>query len=372
MATVCRDEVRLAKQFVELDQPVAQPRHGLRVRDRIRDQHVHAEAQAALGHRAADAAESDHPHRRLVELAVEEGAPAAGPHPAVVLDDAVRRGTHQGQGVVRHGLVVGTERHRHRDPMAGGRRHVDHVVADTDAGDHLEAGRGREHPLGVGLDPRHGGDDAVQRLDQLGLGQVAAALVPAHLDTGLRQRRQQRAVGRQHRRRAQHRPGPGRRHAAQLAHIGLDAVGRAGFLEPLRMRRLAVRRQGRLAGEHLREHQHARLVLGGHQLEAQAVALGRQRVADVPSRQLQHRLLVPRVEAQLGDDGDRLAGVAGRGRHLLIRLGPARFSAASPKPNPSPGASDAPAPRYRGRRRRSPHHPARSSGPAGRRSRDSR
>ena len=74
---VQRDEVGLAQEFVEIDQAVAEAGHGVGVGHGVGDQHVHVEAEAALGDRPADTAEADHAHRRLVQPAMQQGAPAA-------------------------------------------------------------------------------------------------------------------------------------------------------------------------------------------------------------------------------------------------------------------------------------------------------
>ena len=170
-----------------------------------------------------------------------------------------------------------------------------------------------------------------------------------------------------------HRTAPGQAGAtgAQLAHGGLDLVGRAGLAEPGRVGRFPVRLERGVAGEHLAEDERARIVLGCDQLEAQAVALGRQRVADMLTRQLEQRLAMGRVEAQLGDDRDRLAN-GPWWRHVGIPRGPAQHCAAGGKPIRRPCASGAPAGRCRRRRRRSRRHRAASSGRADRRSRHSR
>ena len=87
-----------------------------------------------LATRPADAAEADDADRGLVQPAVEQAAPGAGAHAAVVLDDPVRRGRDQRHGVVGHGVVVGAERHGHGDAVPGRGGDVDLVVADAEPG----------------------------------------------------------------------------------------------------------------------------------------------------------------------------------------------------------------------------------------------
>src|SRR5262249_9180573 len=63
-----------------------------------------------------------------------------------------------------------------------------------------------------------------------------------------------------------------------------------------------------LTGELLGEHQQPRIVLGCHEVEPQAARFRRQRVADVALGELEQRLAMRGVEAQLGNDGQRLGG----------------------------------------------------------------
>ena len=103
-----------------------------------------------------------------------------------------READRQREGVVGDALVVGAERHRHGDAMPGRGGDVDPVVADAEAGDHPELGRGGEHPLGVELAARDGRDRARQALDQLGLAQQPVLVVHHDVESGRAQRREKR------------------------------------------------------------------------------------------------------------------------------------------------------------------------------------
>ena len=203
--------------------------------------------------------------------------------PAIVLDEPMRRRGHQRQGMIGHGVVVGAEGHRHGHAVAAWPR-----PRRRDRSRHrrrattFSAGAARTRArCRARSRPRR--DHAVQLLDQLGLGQgCGRARSSAPRSRPRSAAPDSAAIGRKHGHRAQHRTGPGRRHRAQLAHLGLGARRvRARRGTQAAWAELTVRREGRLAGEHLAEHQHARLVLGRHQLETQAAGLGRQRVADM-------------------------------------------------------------------------------------------
>ena len=179
--------------------------------------------------------------------------------------------------MIGHGVVVGAEGHGDRDPVARGGGNVDMRRGRRPCARHLEVrGRG-EHPLVVGLEPAtvaatpssrsissasvRTRPSSFQRISKPGLGQRRP---------GARGARQRTGVA--------HRTAPG--------HAG--ATGRSSRTERLDAHRVRAPRETRsqwadsrcacergVAREHLVEHQRARLVLGGHQLEAQAVAARR-------------------------------------------------------------------------------------------------
>ena len=169
---VQRDEVGLAQELVELDQAVAETGHGVGLGDRVRDQHLHVEAQAALGDRPADAAEADDAGRGLVQPAVDQGAPGARTRAPVVLDDPVRGGRHQGH---RRGRPRrrGWCRTPWPPPRRGGWRRRGRPASwpTPTRATTLSAGAAANTALVVGLEPGDRRDDAVEPLDQLGLGE---------------------------------------------------------------------------------------------------------------------------------------------------------------------------------------------------------
>ena len=238
---VKRDEIGLAQQVVEIDQTVAEPGHGVGLGDRVGDQDLHVEAKTALGDGAADAAEPDHAHRSLVQPAVQQWPPAAAAHAPVVLRNPVGRSCHQRQGMVGDRVVVGPEGHGDGNPVPSSRGHVDVLVAHAQSGDDLEVGRRGEHPLIVRLQAGDGRHHAVQPLDQLGLGEPAPELVPPDLITSFAQGGQVAAQPGKDRRGAEHGSRAHGRHGSQLAHHGVDVVGRAGLAEPGRMGQFPMR-----------------------------------------------------------------------------------------------------------------------------------
>ena len=105
--------------------------------------HAHAEAERALRHQLADAAEAEHAERLLVQLDAAEARPipgAAGER-AVRLRDVARERQQHRQRVLRGGDHVGLRRVCHHDAALGGGVDVDVVHADPGAADDLAAAR---------------------------------------------------------------------------------------------------------------------------------------------------------------------------------------------------------------------------------------
>jgi hypothetical protein len=95
--------------------------------------------------------------------------------------------------IVGDALVIGAERHGHRDAVAGRRLDINLVIADAEAGDDPELRRAREHPLGIELAAGNRGDHARQPRDQLVLGEEPVLVVHHDLEPRLAQRRQERS-----------------------------------------------------------------------------------------------------------------------------------------------------------------------------------
>ena len=113
----------------------------LRRQERIVGDHLHLQADGAVGDDRADVAAADHAQRLGVELDAHELRllPLAGLGGAVGLRDLAGQRHHQRDGVLGGGDGV-AERRVHDDDALGGRRlDVDVVDADAGAADHLAA-----------------------------------------------------------------------------------------------------------------------------------------------------------------------------------------------------------------------------------------
>jgi hypothetical protein len=118
---------------------------------RVGHQHVDVEAGEALGDEPPDGPEADDADRRAAQLprgGRDPARPAARAHGAIVLGHAPDRREHERDRVVRRSGGVGARRRADGHAGRRGRRDVDRVRSDTDARDHPQPVRGREH-LGV-------------------------------------------------------------------------------------------------------------------------------------------------------------------------------------------------------------------------------
>ena len=137
---VQRDEIGALEQFLELDLLDAEVQRALRRQERIVGDHLHLQADGAIGDDRADVAAADHAERLAENLDAHELVlfPLAGAGRGVGLGNLPRQRQHQRDGVLGGGDRV-AERRVHHDHAAGGRgRDVDVVDADAGAADHLQ------------------------------------------------------------------------------------------------------------------------------------------------------------------------------------------------------------------------------------------
>ena len=142
------DEIGAAQQVVELDLLHAQLHRPLRRQERIVGDHLHLQADGAVGDDRADVAAADHAQRLGGELDAQELGllPLAGLRGAVGLRDLAGERHHQRERVLGGGDGIAEGRVHDDDALGGGGLDVDVVDADAGAADHLELGRQRRSP----------------------------------------------------------------------------------------------------------------------------------------------------------------------------------------------------------------------------------
>jgi hypothetical protein len=138
---VQRDEIGALEQFVELDLLDADILGALRRQERIERDHLHAQAERAVGGDRADIAAADHAQRLAGDLDAHEAVllPLAGLRRGVGLRNFTRQRQHQRDGVLGGRDRIAERRVHHDDALGGGRRDLDIVDADAGAADHLSA-----------------------------------------------------------------------------------------------------------------------------------------------------------------------------------------------------------------------------------------
>ena len=164
---VQRDEVGAPQQGVELDLLHAQLHRPLRRQERVVGDHLHLEADGAVGDDGADIAAADHAQRLGVELHAQELRlfPLAALRGAVGLRDLPGQRHHQRDGVLCGGDRIAEGRVHDDDALGGRGLDVDVVDADAGAADHPELAGGRDHLLRHLGGGAHG--EAVVILDDL-------------------------------------------------------------------------------------------------------------------------------------------------------------------------------------------------------------
>ena len=155
-------------RLVEFDLFDADILGALRRQERIERDHLHAQAERAVGDDRADIAAADHAQRLAGDLDAHEAVllPLAGLGRGVGLRNFTRQRQHQRDRVFGSRDRIAERRVHHDDALGGGGRNLDIVDADAGAADHLQPGglvddlRGR---LGGGADRK-----AVVIADDLG------------------------------------------------------------------------------------------------------------------------------------------------------------------------------------------------------------
>ena len=165
---VHRDKVGALENLLETRQLDADPRRRLGGEERIIAEHLHLEADRAVGDDAADIAEPDHAQRLVAHFGAGELAalPAAGPERSVGGGDMTRERHHHRDRVLggRDAIARGAVHHDY--PAAGGGFEIDVVDPDARASDHLERFRAVDNPGGdFGRAANH---ERVVRLDRGG------------------------------------------------------------------------------------------------------------------------------------------------------------------------------------------------------------
>ena len=146
---VCkRDEVGAAQQVVELDLLHAQLHRPLGGQERIEGDHLHLQADGAVGDDRADVAAADDAERLGGELDAHELGllPFAGLRGAVGLRDLAGQRHHQRERMLGRGDGIAEGRVHDDDALGGGGLDVDVVDADAGAADHLAAWPRRRSP----------------------------------------------------------------------------------------------------------------------------------------------------------------------------------------------------------------------------------
>ena len=148
---VQRDEVGAAKKIVKLDLFDTKIARTLRRQERIVGNHLHAQADAAIGNDRTDVAAADHAERLVGDFDAHEAVllPLAGLGRRVGLRDLARQREHQRDRVFGRRDRIAERRVHHDDALGGRGRNVDIVDADAGAADHLEMLRACSRIFGV-------------------------------------------------------------------------------------------------------------------------------------------------------------------------------------------------------------------------------
>ena len=135
------DEVGAGQQLVQLDLLDAHLHRALGRQEGIVGDHLHLQAEGAVGDDRADVAGADQAQRLAVELDAHEAVllPLAGLGGGVGGGHLAGQREHHGDGVLGGGDRVAEGGVHHHDAGGGGGGDVDVVDADAGAADHLQA-----------------------------------------------------------------------------------------------------------------------------------------------------------------------------------------------------------------------------------------
>ncbi len=138
-----RDEIGTLEQFRQFDLLDAEVERALRRQERIVGDHLHAQAERAVGDDGADVAAADDAQRLAGDFHAHEAVlfPLAGLRGRVGLRDLARQREHHGDGVFGGRDRIAERRVHHDDALRRCRGNIDIVDADAGAADHLEMRR---------------------------------------------------------------------------------------------------------------------------------------------------------------------------------------------------------------------------------------
>ncbi len=169
------DQVGAGQQVIQFDLLDPDLHRPLWREERIVGDHLHAQAQGAVGDDRADVAAADDAERLARQLHAHEAVllPLAGLGGEVRLGQLARQGEHHGDGVLGGGDRVAERSVHHHHARLGGGRDVDVVDPDAGSTDHLQLLGGGQHIL-VDLGGRADGETVVvaDDLEQLVLGKT--------------------------------------------------------------------------------------------------------------------------------------------------------------------------------------------------------
>ena len=144
------DEIGAGQQFVERHLGHAHMLGAFRGEERIEGDHLHLQAQRAIGDDAADVAGADQAQCLGRHFDAHEAVllPLAGLGGGIGFRQLASEREHQGDGVFGGGDAVAEWRVHHDDAERGSGRDIDIVNPDAGAAHHLQIGGGGEHLLG--------------------------------------------------------------------------------------------------------------------------------------------------------------------------------------------------------------------------------
>ena len=144
------DEIGPGQQFIQRHLGHAHVLGAFRGEERIEGDHLHLQAQGAIGNDAADVAGADEAQRFCRHFDAHEAVlfPLAGLGGGIGLGQLAGQRKHKRDGVFGGGDAVAERRVHHDDAECGSGRDIDIVHPYAGAAHHLQIGGGGEHLLG--------------------------------------------------------------------------------------------------------------------------------------------------------------------------------------------------------------------------------